>query len=275
MASQPPQEVFFPYMKMIHKMIAVFSLLAILTTAANSIYFYNTRMADLNDRTYEHLKTLSARVVSEIEQYIQLMDYAIESLSSNPDFMEAFCTAARLDDESDLGEAMAAENLLSRRLYQEPILEPFYRVSVYSRNGFFISSRLENSSRIPSMSEQALDIIDGLSYLAKVDARPFRRQIIGPHEDPWVEDGAAVFTVVRSVAWHGQRIGYIEVNAHLDELAEMFLWHETDGFLVQGIFDDGSMLFRNYGDDVVYTDLNPDGLTRVQADGVDRLVVAA
>ena len=65
-------------MKMIYKMILVFSLLAILTTAANTIYFYHTRMADLDARTYEHLNTLSSKIVNEIEQYVRLMDYASE-----------------------------------------------------------------------------------------------------------------------------------------------------------------------------------------------------
>ena len=140
-------------MKMIYKMILVFSLLAILTTAANSIYFYQTRMADLDQRTYEHLNTLSTKIVGEIEQYVRLMDYAIESLTADTAFMEAFHAASKLDDESDIGETLATQNILSRKLYQEPILEPFFRVSVYSSNGFFISSRFEKTGVVGSMSD--------------------------------------------------------------------------------------------------------------------------
>lgn len=260
-------------MKMIHKMILVFSLLAILTTAANSIYFYETRMADLDQRTYDHLTTLSTKIVGEIEQYVRLMDYAIESLTADPDFMEAFHSASHLDDESDVGETLAVQNILSRKLYQEPILEPFFRVSVYAENGFFISSRFEKTESITSMSEEARSTIASLPYRTTCDAQPFRRHIVGPHKDPWTEEFVGVFSAVRSVAWRGEQIGYVEVNAYLDDLADMFMWQENDGFLVQGIFDDGAQLFRNQGDDVVYSDLNPTGLTRVQKDGVDRLVV--
>ena len=260
-------------MKMIHKLILVFSLLAILTTAANSIYFYQTRIADLDQRTYEHLNTLSTKILGEIEQYVRLMDYAIESLTADTAFMEAFHQASQLDNESGVGEMLAAQNILSRKLYQEPILEPFFRVSVYSKNGFFISSRFERTASIISMSDEAKETIATLSYLDVVDAQPFRRHIIGPHNDPWSDEFMGVFSAVRSVAWHGQRIGYVEVNAYLDDLADMFMWQQHDGFLVQGIFDNGEQLFRNRGDDVVYTDLNPTGLTRVQRDGVDRLVV--
>jgi len=260
-------------MKMIHKMILLFSLMAILTTAANSIYFYRTRIADLDQRTYEHLNTLSTKIVGEIEQYVRLMDYAIESLTADTDFMEAFHTASHLDEESDVGETLAVQNILSRKLYQEPILEPFFRVSVYSENGFFISSRFEKTESVTSMSDEARATIAALPYRSTCDAQPFRRHIVGPHKDPWTEEFVGVFSAVRSVAWRGKTIGYVEVNAYLDDLAEMFMWQQSDGFLVQGIFDNGDNLFRTMGDDVVYSDLNPTGFTRVQKDGVDRLVV--
>lgn len=123
------------------------------------------------------------------------------------------------------------------------------------------------------MSDEARDTISSLPYLAVADAQPFRRHIIGPHSDPWTDEFVGVFSAVRSVAWHGEHIGYVEVNAYLEDLADMFMWQQHEGFLVQGIFDNGDQLFRNQGDDVVYTDLNPTGLTRVQKDGVDRLVV--
>ena len=260
-------------MKMIHKLILVFSLLAILTTAANSIYFYQTRMADLDQRTYEHLNTLSTKIVGEIEQYVRLMDYAIESLVADPDFMEAFHTATKLDEDSDIGETLATQNILSRKLYQEPILEPFFRVSVYSDNGFFISSRYERTDTILSMSDEAKATISSLSYLDIADAQPFRRHIIGPHGDPWTEEFVGVFTAVRSVAWRGEHIGYVEINAYLDDLADIFMWQQHDGFLVQGIFDNGEQLFRTMGDDIVYTQLNANGMTRVQQGNIDRLVV--
>ncbi len=261
-------------MKMIYKMIAVFSLLAILTTAANSIYFYNTRMEDLDERTYVNLATMSSRVVTEIEQYVQVMDFAIESLAADTDFMEAFYIASHMDDDSDIGEAMSVQNLMTRKLYREPILAPFFRASAYSRNGFFISSRRESAGTVQGMTDEAKEVIDGLAYLQAADATPFHRIITEPHLDPWATQDQLVFTAVRSVAWKGENIGYVEVSAVLDVLVDIFLWQQTEGFLVQGIFDDGHQLFRNFGDDIVYADLNKDGYTRVQEEGVDRLVVA-
>ena len=261
-------------MKMIHKLILVFSLLAILTTAANSIYFYNTRMADLNQRTYEHLNMLSTKIVSEIEQYVKLMDYAIGSLTADTAFMEAFQEASRLDEDSDAGELAALQDTLSRKLYQEPFLEPFFRVSIYSANGLFQSNLSEKAGAVASMSQEARDIIASLSYLSIADNQPLLRHIIGPHADPWSDEFIGVFSALRSVSWQGEHIGYVEVNAYLDDLTEIFMWQKQEGFLVQGIFNNGEQLFRNMGDDVVYDELNPTGLTRVQKDGVDRLVIS-
>ena len=167
-------------MKMIHKLILVFSLLAILTTAANSIYFYQTRMADLNQRTYDHLYTLGTKIVSEIEQYVRLMDYAIESLTADPDFMTAFHEASHLDEESDVGETLAVQNILSRKLYQEPILEPFFRVSVYSENGFFISSRFEKTGMVGSMSDEARESIRSALKLGLEAAKLKNKEIYTP-----------------------------------------------------------------------------------------------
>lgn len=261
-------------MKMIYKMIAAFSFLAILTTALNSIYFYTTRIADLDQRTNEHLTALSIRVLSEIEQYVQVMDYAIDSLAADTEFMEAFFTAAHLDDDSDIGQEMSVQNIMARKLYREPILTRFYRASAYSRNGFFISSRRDSAGAIKGMTDESKETIDSLSYLAAADATPFHRVITEPHSDPWSVEGQPVFTALRSVAWKGEMIGYVEVSADLSDLVDIFLWQQADGVLVQGIFDDGHQLFRNFQDDIIYADLNQDGMTRVQEHGIDRLVVA-
>ena len=260
-------------MKMTHKLIILFSFLAILTTAANSVYTYRTRLDDLEQNTYDRLNMLNAKIVNEIEQYVELMDYALESLAANPAFMERFSEAAKLDVNADPAQVQALSDNLSVMLEFEPILEPFYQVSIYAPNGLFISSRSEESPYVQNMSDQAREIIADLYYLPRCLEQPDERHIVNPHADPWTEDFAGVFSAVQAVSYHGEIIGYIEVNASLDDLVKIFLWQENEGLLVQGIFDNGEQLFRNRGDDIVYSNLNPSGLTRVTEDGVDRLVV--
>ena len=72
-------------MKMSLKLILLFSLLAILTTAANTYYFYQARMEDLEERTYRDLVSLSEQVATRLDREIEQMDFAIRALSSDVD----------------------------------------------------------------------------------------------------------------------------------------------------------------------------------------------
>ena len=262
-------------MKMSLKLILLFSLLAILTTAANTNYFYQARMEDLEERTYRNLVSLSEQVSTQLEREIEQMDFAIRALSSDVDFMSALYDASQMGGDDDLGRQLAAQNVLSRTLFQEPSLQNFYQVCVYCPNGFFLTNHFERTGFQISMSDEARQTIDTLPYLPEVNADPFALHIIGPHPDPWAaSDGTIVFTVVRAVAWRGQAIGYIEINGHLDVLADIFMLHNTEGLMVQALYDDGSEFFRYMGDDVTYTNLQADSMTHVALeDGSERLVV--
>ncbi len=262
-------------MKMSRKLMIIFSCLAVLTTACNCFYFYNTRMEALNESTYETLTALGNKLQAEIEQYIQLMDYAMEELTSNVGFMDAMHIACLQGETANIMEMGDAQTRMSRILYQEPLLERFYRVSVYARNGFYQSSRFEKTDCVVSLSEEAHETVAALPYLAEVDANPFQRHLIGPHTDPWSSTrDVAVVSIVRAVIWHGQFIGYLEVADQLEELYRIFTVEGLDGFHAHAIFDDGEQFFRVNGDDAVYTNLDPNGMTRCKmADGSERLVV--
>ena len=45
----------------------------------------------------------------------------------------------------------------------------------------------------------------------------------------------------------GRAIGYIEINGHLDVLADIFMLHNAEGLMVQALYDDGSEFFPLYG----------------------------
>lgn len=55
------------------KLILLFSLLAVAMTAANSLYFYNASIADLDRSTQQSLDVISSEMLSEVEQYVSLM----------------------------------------------------------------------------------------------------------------------------------------------------------------------------------------------------------
>lgn len=262
-------------MKMSQKLIILFSLLAVLTTAANLVFFFQARMDDLTERTYDSLNALGNKMLDEIVQYVQLMDYALEQLTSNVEFMNSLRIACIQDDTDDISELVAVQTQMSRTMYQAPILENFYRVSVYSRNGFYLTNHFEITNSVISLSDETREIVASLPYLEKVDNTPYLRHLIGPHNDPWTSTRSVpVFSAVRAAIWRGQLIGYLEVSAQVEELANIFFIPEMEGLLVQAIFDDGTELFRLEQDEVSYTDLNPAGMTIYSLeDGSKRLVV--
>lgn len=263
-------------MKMSQKLMILFSLLAALMTIANSVYSYQTRIEDLNESTYENLTALGNKMRGETEQYVLLMDFALDELVGNVNFMNSLHAVHTQEDTEDIGEFMAAQTLMSHTLYQSSIFENFHRVSVYSRNGFFLSNKFEKTDTVVNLSDEARETVASLPYLDSVDQNPFQRHLVIPHTDPWsASRGDPVFCAVKAAIWHGQLIGYLEVAAHTDELDGIFCIREVDGLLAQAVFDDGRQLYRAPGDGVCYTGLNPSGMTRYALeDGSERLVVA-
>ena len=61
-------------MKMSQKLILLFSLMAFMTTAANTFYFLNIEMEALKSNTTKNLTVVGQKMIDEIEQYVQMMD---------------------------------------------------------------------------------------------------------------------------------------------------------------------------------------------------------
>ena len=119
------------------KLILLFSLLAVAMTAANSLYFYNASIADLDRSTQQSLDVISSEMLSEVEQYVSLMDFAFAQLTNDVDFMNSFYEACQRleDDELGANDIVVTQTVMSHTLFQTPILKEYYRVSAYSPNG--------------------------------------------------------------------------------------------------------------------------------------------
>ncbi len=260
-------------MKMSHKLIIIFSLLAVLTTCANSVYFYNTSLQNLNESTHATLNALGNKMLVEIEEYVQLMDFALEELTSNVDFMNAFHTVYLHENTEDIGELVSAQNVMSRVMYQAPLQTAFYRVSAYTRNGFYLTNLFEKNDAVVSFSDEARATVGSLDYLRQVDADPFQRRIIGPHGDPWSSRlDVRVVSAVKAVIWHGQFIGYLEVSGALPDLDAIFSMRDS-GIRAQAVFDDGAPLYCN--ESALFRDIAPGVMTRYALEGGGEAFVTA
>lgn len=261
-------------MRMSQKMILLFSVLFLTTTIVSTIYNVNLLMDDLEKTTYTDLHILGSSIVDASEQYIQQMNFSIHSLSSNTEFMDALYRITSLEDIDDLSIQLSTQNHITRALYKVPIRQPFYRISLYNEDGFYISSRLEQTDSVISLSEETRNLIEGLPYLSAVDQAPFELHIL-IHDDPFTQNRTVpVFSIVRCLSWLGERICYIEVSAEISELLSIFIEGQYDGIQACGVFSDGRTFYRGADDTAVYEDIPLNTLQRVKCpDGSERFVV--
>lgn len=262
-------------MKMSLKLILLFSVVAVITTVTNSVLFLSAEMKDLNEHTADNLTAIGNKMIAEVEQNIMMMDYALEEMASNTDFMNALYTVWTLGSEQDdLSAYLQSQNTISSFLYHEPLNENFFRVSVWTDEGFFLSSHFDKNDTIDSYSEDMKTRLKELDWLSGA-AYSLQRRIVTPHEDPWTTSRpVTVYTALRPAIWRGRHIGYLEAAATEDELAGIFSASSIEGFSAQAVFDDGRILYRGKDDPADYSSLRGDGMTECRApDGSERLVV--
>ena len=262
-------------MKMSVKLIILFSVLAVAVTLAFSFISYQSNLDNLYNNTHTSLDTMASMMKTEVEQYMELMEYAMEELTSDTDFMDAFYTIYNTEDPGYSADIVNAQTSMSRIMYQAPLSSVFYRVSVFDRNGLLLTSRFEKLDATVSFSDEAKDTVASLEYLDRLDSNPYQQLILGPHSDPWsIRGNALVFSVVKAVLYHGELLGYLDVSAPLDDLAGIFLILEQEGISTQAFFDSGEDLFRTWHDDYVYGEVLPGEMLHFRiADASDRLVV--
>lgn len=239
------------------KMISVFILMIFLIVGINTYYLSKTNIQGSDAFTENRFVSMGDILPRNAEQYFAMIDLAFEDLISDPDFLEAFEMLAGSQSLEPV-KAQVYQNKMSYTLYHSAIADNFYRVSIYSENGFYMSNHIDRNDSLVSMSEEAQEIILGLSYLPAVKAAPHSRHVIAPHPDSFtLSMEVPVFSVVRSIIVHGQSIGFIEVSAKTAELEQIFRT-DNKSVAVSAVFQDGTVLYNTgeYDTDFVNIPLN-------------------
>ncbi len=233
--------------KISKKMILIFSVMILLTISINTFYLSQSSLESALNNTQMRFENMGSSMVRAIEQYVLMMDLALDEVTSDASFMDAFALAA--SDTGTYSQILASQNMMSQTLYHSPAVENFYRVSIYSRNGFYLSSRFEKNDTLVSLSDEAKEIINVIPWLKEIEADSFQRHIIAPHLDTFnIAHAVPVFSAIRAATWHGTQIGFIEVAASTDELQAIFSGDSED-ILVQAVLSDGSELFKSSEND--------------------------
>lgn len=259
------------------KVILIFTLLAFLAISLNTAFFLLSDIDSVRNTQVQGMQAVANKMVNEIEQYVVLMDYALDEMVSNPGFMKALNEIHRQGSDADnITSSLLAQNTMSSVLYNEPIYDNFYRVDVFTRDGFFLSNRFEKNDSVVSLSDESREIAESLDWLNLADENAYKRLLIPSHQDLWTTAREVrVFSAVRAAIWNGNHIGYLEVNTLESELESIFSVAELDGIQVQAIFGNGSILYKNVGDSAVYDSIGQADLTEYRTpDGEKRLVIS-
>ena len=248
-------------MKISYKMILLFSIALILAVSILTSFATDISLREFIAFNAVRFRNIGETVLNRLEQQKGMMDLLVDELMDNASFMAALNQFVR-DESDDRKVGQAAENMVAQMLYASPLVDMFYRVSIYTREGDFITSRFDKDSDLESGTEQAQSIISALPWLDAVDAAPAQGLILAPHIDFLSSRTDRIwFSVVKGALYHGKQIGYIQVSLAYAELDETMSAMDEESILVKAVFDDGAVLYGGAENPAVYPDtLEPNRL---------------
>ena len=274
-------------MRMSGKMILLFSCVTALLIAINTALSIQTEVRTLQAREKETLTVLADQISSEIEENFAFMEYGIEGMTQDNAFMSAIATINRLgEDGAHTAEYIEAQNVMSSSLYHQPLNDRFYSINVITSSGFILSSHFQKFEVVESYSDELMEQLSRMPWLFDDTVRLNTKQVIPPHSDPWdvyrsETRSASVYAMWCKAVYHGQQVGYLEVNALASDLVDIFEIPTMSGFQAAAIYEGRTIdslreLYRGGANTIAYTDVTPGVMTTcTDEDGAAYHVVSA
>lgn len=253
-------------MKLSTKMVLIFSIIMLLALLLLSFYAIQISIKGANAFVEARFHNMSTSIQRDLEQDFSMMNMTLHELTENTTFMAALNQLVR-DDSEDQKMATAAGNAAFQQLLQSPLVDTFYRVSFYTRDGIFLTTQVDKDQRMVSGSEEAKAQLSVLSWLDSADqsADPI---ILAPHEDIFSSSHQLrVYGIVQQLRYHGNTIGYLEICSQQESLMRIMEFVGNSPVSVEVIFEDGQRLFESQNVDWVWPEeLVQDTFTRIELD---------
>lgn len=253
-------------MKLSTKMVLIFSIIMLLALLLLSFYAIQISIKGANAFIEARFHNMSTSIQRDLEQDFSMMNMTLHELTENTTFMAALNQMVR-DDSEDQKMATAAGNAAFQQLLQSPLVDTFYRVSFYTRDGIFLTTQVDKDQRMVSGSEEAKAQISALSWLDSADqsADPI---VLAPHEDIFSSSRQLrVYGIVQQLRYHGNTIGYLEICSQQESLMRIMEFLGDSLVSVEVIFEDGQRLFESQNADWVWPEeLVQDTFTRIELD---------
>ena len=224
--------------------------------------------------TESRFRNMSTSISRDLEEEFDMMDVTLQELTSNFTFMSALNQIVR-DDTEEQKMAQAAERTALQQMVESPLVDMYYRVSFYTREGVFLTSDVNKDSPLITRSEEAKALISSFPWLDDAD-RSKGAVIIPTSPDHFSRDpNAEVYGITAAVRYNDNPIGYISVVNRLQNLESLMDYVDEPDICVEAVYGDGSLLFRSRSADWTWPDsLSSDSFATVPAggDGKNRMV---
>ena len=256
------------------KIVLIFTVVMLAALFLFSSFAARTTVDGANAFTAMRFRDMSTLIRRVMEQEYSMMVMVLDELADDTRFMAALNQVVR-DDTGDQKVGKAAEKIAVQRLLASPLVENYYRVSFYTRDGIFLSSSASKDSMLTSRTDQMRSVIASLPWLDKADQSD--DPLIIPTTRDYFSHNPSdrVYGITRSISYRGKPIGYLSVADRYERLEELLKYLDEPNICVEVVFDDGSLLFRNQ--ELAWTwpeDLPTDTIATLNAgnDGSSRIV---
>ncbi|AEE97757.1 sensor histidine kinase [Mahella australiensis] len=226
------------------RLLVTYSLLIIAIVVIIGVVFYQYNADILEDKAYFNIDALADKMSQQLDGIIKPMDFLASYLISDETFMSSMASLSNLDDRNPENLIYVNEGYRNIRsvLVGYSISKNFYKVNVFNRKGYFLSSDFMDDSPLGNIQE----LIDSIGWLDKADSAGGRMVLLTPYIDPWASnDKMKVFSLVRCIEGPKGKMGYIEVQDSYDKLENIFSVPRSSNINVVAVTDSGEIFYNN------------------------------
>ncbi len=263
-------------LKLSVKMVLIFSAMMLVGLLILSSYAASVSVMGATAFTEARFRNMSTSIERAVQQDVSMMEMTLRELSENTTFMAALNQMVR-DDSEERKMGIAAGKSAINQLQHSPLVDTFYRVTFYTRDGMFLTTYVDAVDRdyklIPG-SEEAKAAIDALPWLDEADESadfvllPLHKDILSAGRP------VSVYGIGQQIRYLGKPLGYLEVARRNEDTAQVMKYIDDENVCLEMYFDDGDLLFQSQETAWIWPqDLARDCMTTVQlGDGLSRMV---
>jgi len=244
------------------KTLSLYMLCALLIITSVSYGFFLFTSRIFINTAYDNMRGMASRISLQLDYQVAHMDFALQTLMSNRQFMDAVSRSSRAFSQ-DLDTQITIIN----SIYKDAFIRNFYRINYFNHNHDFFTSRIITRDTVAVGNN---DILDAMPWLPYVDLELPRPLITPSHYDPWLISGQVpVFSILRALTNHGVNVGYLEVQMTIAQLEDVLMVEENGNI---------NLIVTNRNNEIIYHNLNdnnfiPTYLAHMQSAMGDIIVV--